>query len=836
MSNDENVCFTPEQLIYLINSFYSHETQNRYETEQMLSKWVQSPSSMPTAFEIIRSSSNEKLRFFAACSFHYLITNNIHYLSSENVFELVDLFISFIINNQDRIDSPDTKAILTSLANIIGLFNNIIEMLIKALPREIFLILIGILTEELSNSSFIEKFNQNRQIDLLLGQMSDLIYNFFANSSFSLHWSQSFSKFFVYYKKPIYCLPFLDKIEKMTLDRSLFQSFLSIFYESFQLDFRIDESTFIFNTNLAKIAVIFIENNPCYASDIWTTIFDYPRSFLLSNSRIEFTEPLFQSFIQNLTIFCDESYCFNKILDSFASLISSPNNDAEFYPDELRTKHILTFIEALSFLYNERSSQRLGFSIEKVSNRFYHSKFSDDVKKYIISQQLSPGIFRLYNTQLFSEKDSEILNQVINSILNINEIPIEAIQFINSKIVCTDIVIPFLKQIIQLCMSMMKVYEDVSIETLKNLSDYHPQEMIHFSYDLSLSLLPFISNFQLNNQVFLILLFFNILTPDDSSKLMIIKEQILQECKEAVQSSDLTKVKNMIVFVSNLYCEFSMIENQFFVEFMTQLFPLIFHELVPISMTHNVQIQDCLCLFIKNASERCIVLPQIEDQEQKLKALIESEMYHEIFQWLFSIMSQCLCGGHFTVLTSFEIHPFNEIFQIISQIGPNDNSQIIQKMLDYIEKVYSGNSEQLWPVIHPHFFILFLNSKHLKVVISTLHFLRKIIITSNEIKMLAMQAVACKMAMIEWLKNDFLIFESIKTLCVLINQSKEMFDNYVQIMSSLLPRLDYSDDYFQKIWDISKSNIVNIETMKYSTNFSQIKESLFNIIFLNRSV
>lgn len=145
------------------------------------------------------------------------------------------------------------------------------------------------------------------------------------------------------------------------------------------------------------------------------------------------------------------------------------------------------------------------------------------------------------------------------------------------------------------------------------------------------------------------------------------------------ESSDLTQVKKVIVFLSNLYNGLSTIENQLIIDFMTKLLPSVFHVLLAVAMVPDFDLQDTLSQLTQNASLKCIDFLQTDDPQKRQKILIEGELYSEIFQWLFSMMYHYLCNLHFTVLMSFQIQPFNDILKIISQISPNDNAQILKK-------------------------------------------------------------------------------------------------------------------------------------------------------------
>ncbi|KAK8898394.1 hypothetical protein M9Y10_000679 [Tritrichomonas musculus] len=112
-----------------------------------------------------------------------------------------------------------------------------------------------------------------------------------------------------------------------------------------------------------------------------------------------------------------------------------------------------------------------------------------------------------------------------------SEIPIESIQIIQFKLMKTEIVIPYIGHLIHFLMGTIGKHSDASIQTLKELSECHPSELAIFSHDMSLSLLPLLPHFSLDNQQRLIQLFFNIFTTDDQAKLETIKDRILLNCE-----------------------------------------------------------------------------------------------------------------------------------------------------------------------------------------------------------------------------------------------------------------------------------------------------------------
>lgn len=580
------------------------------------------------------------------------------------------------------------------------------------------------------------------------------------------------------------------------------------------------------------MAVSFAIDQPDYACDIWSTIFDYSRRFFLNADRIEFNESLFQSFFENIPNFYEESETFCKVLQNFTNLISSVNDDVDFYPDELRAKSILTFVSLLIHLYDQKSIQTIGCYIEKAVNRLAKTRFCDIVKQFVISQPLSSAIFLMLRTNLFSEIDFEFFIQILNQMFTFSEIPIESIQFIRSKLLKTEVIIPYIGQLIHFLMGTIGKHPDASIQTLKELSECHPSELTIFSHDMSQSLLPLLPHFSLDNQQRLIQLFFNIFTTDDQAKLETIKDQILLNCESAIESSDLTQVKKVIVFLSNLYHDLSAIENQLIIDFMTKLLPSVFHVLLAVATVPDFDLQDTLSQLIQNASLKCIVFPQTDDPQQRQKILIEGEMYGEIFQWLFTMMNHYLCDLHFTVLMSFQIRPFNDILKIISQIGPNDNAQVIEEMLDYISSCFSGNSDELWSLIPPQFFIVFLDSTQLAVAALILHFFRMLQINSEEVKSMILNAIISKTTNDQWYSNNSLLFDSIKTVAVFINQNKNIFDLYIQLMNSAFPKIP-QNYYFKELWRLSQENLDVIEEMKFSPRSDYIKGELQDIIFMN---
>lgn len=834
MTEKGELQLTIDQLTQQLNLLYSDESQKYQEIGQQISNFFISPASIPISFEIIRSSNDERLRFFAACSFRYFIFEDIKLFSQENLLEMANLFGSFIMNNQNRINSPDTKYVILSLADLCGIFTNLIDTSFKLFPPEIFLTLMGSLTCELKENKYNDKYNRDSHIEDAVSKYIDTIYQYFADTPFNILWAQSFSQLFAFFRLTKYCVPFLEKIALMTQDQLYFKSFIDFVEQAFQIDYFDEENKpqLFFHSNIAQLAINFLKANPNYASTIWSYIFDYSNSFLLSNDQIEFSEAVFQSFFDSLPLFFDDSEGFTAAVEKFTVLIlTSDNEDYHiFYPAELRIKNIISLINALIILYNKNGNDKVSICIILSMNRLNNCPFRDHVKQFIASQQLSPAIFLMLSSLLFTDKDSELLLTVFNQIFEISDVPIESLHFIKAKLLSTEFIIPHIQKLIQFCLNILDKNPEVAIGTLKTLAVHHSTYIIPYSYDLSQSLLPIIPHFTLDQQRLLIQFFFHIFTPSDLDKLMTIQNQIIQTCSVAVLSQDLNRINGVLTkLLANLYANFNQGVKQFIVDFMAQLLPVVFHEFAPISSLPPLQ--DSLCQLIRNAgTEKCIVFPQIEDRGQKQNELINGGMYTEIFQWLFSMMNQDLCSSHFTVLTAFQIYPFPELLQIISRIGPNENSSIIQEMLDYLKIVFQENSDDLWPLIPSDFFISFFASGRSSVDSTLLKFFRDIHIKSNDVKLHLMEAFIARIALSNFEFSSSAQIEMIKTLAVLINGDKSLYESYVQMMASAFPIIDQNNKYFALLWEKANLSQDKIELLK-NYQLLDICKELRNIIF-----
>lgn len=153
-------------------------------------------------------------------------------------------------------------------------------------------------------------------------------------------------------------------------------------------------------------------------------------------------------------------------------------------------------------------------------------------------------------------------------------------------------------------------------------------------------------------------------------------------------------------------------------------------------------------------------------------------------------------------------------------------------MLDYISSCFSGNSDDLWSLIPPQFFIVFLDSTQLTVAALILHFFRMIQINSEEVKSMILNAIISKTTNDQWYTNNSLLFDSIKTAAVFINQNKNIFDLYIKLMNFVFPEIP-QNYYFKELWRLSQENLDVIEEMKFSPRSDYIKGELQDIIFMN---
>lgn len=834
----ENEELTIEQLTEYVESFYSQQGEDHQDINQILTNWVQSPSSITTAFEIIQSSKNKKLRFIAACCFHYFIKYNSHLFSEDNLLEMANLFGSFIMENQNRIDSEDTSNILVSLAELCGIIPQFIEESLKMFPPEIFLILIGNLTEEICDQYFRSKFDMYNQIDKIIEELRDTIYQYFLDTPFNIHWAKSFYQFFKHFGKPIYCIPFFDKIEMMTQNQDYFNFFEKIFSEAFDLSYDDDGSAFEFNTQIAQIGVPFAVNNPDHAAIIWNSMFkstDY--TFFLSEDRVEFTEPIIESFYQSIPAFYDDD-TFLQTIQSFIELISTIDPLAK-YPDELWIKHICAFIELLIDLYNEKRDEKMDKCIKFINSfNSQKSKYFEQIKEFIISHPLNPALFLIYCTQLFSyDNDNELRAQIISQTFELVEIPYEALSFLKKYFHELKSNESYVQRFIQLNMDILESNADESTNTLRYLSSYYNEVLIPLKYDLSTSLFPIIPELNFSNQLNLILMFLNILSEDDLDKFEIIQNHLLQYCSSAVMTSDIKVVDIAINKMKDLYTDY-MPKEDFAAshDFMRKLLPLVFHEFAPAASAEDNNIQDSLSDLILHAvNSKCVDFPETEDEDERRTLLIESDMYSEIFQWLFTMMNQSLCAGHFVVLKSFMIQPFPEILNVISIIEPNENNRTIQEMIAYVRDTCNKDSNKIFSIIPISFFFSFFSSNMSGVVCCVIKFFRDIKNITNDVKQLIMQEIIQNSVTENWIKIDDIINESIKTLASLVAGDQEVFEIYVGLMTSFFDPLDPNRIYFEKLWEYSQLKPEKIENITKMAHLNDVKADLRNIIYSHQS-
>lgn len=831
MSENEQV-LTYEQLTELVKLFYMDDNPNREEIDQILNNWYTSPSSIPTSFEIIRSSNNESLRFFAAKCLRYFIINHIDSFSEENIEDMANLFSEFILENQNRVDSADTKYIMISLADLCGIFSQLIDSAIKTFPPDIFLYILGLLAEEAEEPYYHALYNADNHISDYINQFKDIIYQYLSEAPYSSLWAQSFQRAFHFFLKPIDCIPFLDKLEIMSQDETNYSSFIKIFIDSFGLDHS-DEATYEFNTLIAQIAINFAINNPNFATFIWKTIFDFDPSFILSEDKIEFSEPIIELFLESIPNFNEDEDLKNAI-EKFAEILSTPFNFIK-YPDDLILKHILKFIEMLINGYNEKRSQIMAICIYCV-NKFNNGQFLDEIKEFIVSQPITPAVFLLYRSQLFnvsddekSENDNDLIFQVIDYIFELSEVPVEAFVFLRGKVIFTSLIKPYIERFIQLCLNLLEEYTTDSIESLKTLSICHTEEISPYSYDLSVTLMPILPQLNFTDQATLIIFFFNIITPADTESLGMIRDLILQTCSSMIESSDIENFKVTIHFLKRLFSDFPS-SNDLIKEFMCEMLPLIFHELTPIALEHEDIIQDNLCGLILSASN-CIVFPDSEDAEERQQLFLATETYSEIFEWIFTIINQFLCSGHLTVLSVLKIQPTPEIIEIISHIEPNDHHEIITELFKYFQFISNSNSEKLWCIIPFEFIINFMNSDNTDVISSLLLFFRRLNNISIEIKSEIMQNIINRSATKDWIKKNYMLYEYIKTIAVLIGGNEDVFNLYCEHMASFFPYLEnVKGKFFEQLWALSKVTKNKIEIINSYGYSNNIKDDLLNII------
>lgn len=832
----ENEELTIEQLTEFVESFYSQQGADHQDINQILTNWVQSPSSIPTAFEIIQSSQNKKMRFIAACCFHYFIKYKSDLFTEDNLLEMANLFGSFIMENQNRIDSEDTSDILVSLSELCGIIPQFIEESLKMFPPEIFLILIGNLTEEISDQYFRSKFDMNNQIDKIIDELKDTIYQYFLDTPFNIHWAKSFYQFFKHYQNPIFCIPFFDKIEMMAQDQDYFNFFEKIFAEAFDLTYDDDGSTLEFNTQIAQIGVPFAINNPEHAAIIWNSMFQsLDCTFFLSEDRVEFTEPIIESFYQSIPAFYDDD-TFLQTIQSFINLISTVDPLAR-YPDELWIKHICVFIELLVDLYNEKRDEKMNTCINLI-NGFNSSKYFGQIKEFIISHPLSPALFLIYCTQLFSyANDYELRLQIISQTFELVEIPYEALSFLKKYFDEMKSNESYVQRFIQLDMDILESNTKESINTLRYISSLYSEVLIPLKYDLSTSLFPIIPELNFSDQLNLIIMFLNILSEDDMDKFETIQNHLLQYCSSAVMTSDTKAVDIAINNMKELYIMYSPKEG--FVashDFMRKLLPQIFHEFAPAASAEDNNIQDSLSSLISHATDsKCVDFPETDDEDERRTLLFESDMYSEIFQWLLTMINQYLCSGHFVVFNDFKIQPFPEILNVISKIDLSENTKTIEEMFSYVRDTCNKDSTKIFSIIPISFFFGFFGSDRSAVVCCAIKFFRDIKNIANDEKQLIFQEIIQNSVTENWITTNDITDESIKTLASLVAGDQEVFEIFVGLMTSFFDPLDPNRIYFEGLWKYSQLEPSKIENITKMAQINDVKADLRNIIYSHQS-
>lgn len=838
MSEDEET-LTIEQLTELTRLFLETKDKEHEEVDKVLRQWVETPSSIPTAFEIIQSSEIENLRFIAACCLHYFIKLKADIFSEENLLDMANLFADFIMKNKNRLDAQDTTDILVSLADICVIFPLFIEQVLKMFPPDIFLALIGMVTEEVDDINLKIKFKTSNQVDNIIEQLKDTVYQYFTETPFTKNWAKSFCQFFRTYKKAAYCIPFLERIEMMAQDQNFFNNFISIVTETFSIrDDGEDTQLYEFNTAIVQIAVPFALNNSNHAALIWKSIFGFSAFFFFSEDRIEFTNFVVESFFQSIPSFYDDDI-FVPTIESFVELTYNTADQLIKYPDELWLKYILTFIGVIIDLYNEDQDKK----IEGSFNQYCNCKFVTEIQEFIISQPISPGTCLLYSSNIFS-KGKATRTQIFDQIFQLPEIPYQAFKFIKKYFneIQNE---SYVQRFIQAILDSLDSHTNESTLTLRFLSN--TSDLLKpLTYDLSTALLPILQNFSLKDQSNLIIMFLNILSENDSDKIETIKNQVLQVCSLAIESSELDKVKKAMNFVQRIFDNFKLRKEKespsIINNFMRELLPLSFHEFAPIATHEDVNIQESLCnIIVAAAQSKCIVFPESKDEDERRNLLIESDPYGEILQWLFSIINQYLCSGHFKVISCFKIKPFPEVLNAISQIEPKENSTTVSEMIDYILSSYEVQTEvsltithpaeQIFSVIPVEFFYNLFNSDSRDTVCKILVFFREIKVDSIELRKSIMKEIITKY--IDWISEDIVLTDTIKTLAVLISGSEENFSLYLELMTSAFDQLEVNGPYFTNLWKICQKSKYQIEDINKKAPLSETVNDLKCIISSN---
>ncbi|OHT09738.1 hypothetical protein TRFO_21253 [Tritrichomonas foetus] len=789
---------TLEQLTQLVEVLYSQQENQELvnQVNVIINQWKLSPSAIPMSFTILSSSENFKLCFTAAVVFRFYIHFHFEKFSQENITQMYQLFLGYLIKRQN-IESPDYTSVLLSLTDLCLVIPDFIPNTVNSLPPPVLGNFFQYLIEDLSTEkTVIIKYGNFPKTDAVIKELIPEVFKFINTQPFSENWARQLATVYqcdqAQNPKLIitYISDYQEKINLMAQTPSCHKHFYSLFHTSLLLDPMTCEVTYHFNIQLIQFALNFASANPYFMVDILSDIFQMPHDFLYQESQIEFTSSIFEYFFANLPNFQIDNDFF-QIIQSFVTLISV--RDATYqYPEELRVKYIYALLTFVVESINQNRFDEVGKTkLDRIITPLADSYNIEVFGNFIFSQPQTIGLYFLLSATSFIQHiDDPKKTEILNQIFLLPEIPFEALSVI-FKISSSALIKPYIQKIVQLCFSLFHSHQDLPIRILKLLSFAHTEEMSVYAFDIFKAITPILHEFSFNIQTLLMTIIFNLFgSLNDTSHFEFIQNYIFRLLNEALKTENLENISNSINFISGLYKNFNQLRFDLNHQFMTQLFPSIFEQLSPILLIPSDIIQERICLFINDAAiAKCI------------------QNYSIVLQWIETMLSNFAIGNYFSVLSILEQPPTDPILGFISKLTPNDNAQIIQEVFRYLSSIFHLVSANFFKVIPPEFLFSFLSSDQSTVVIFTLELLGNVISESNNemLQQSLLQLIVEGFSSPFWVSYHDIQNAAFKSLAKIILRNENMKGILVNLMNAKYPtNTNDIQSFYQKLAPLSQ--------------------------------
>ena len=809
---------TVEQLESIFNLFISSpDPSTKVILNDFLTNLMNDSSIIPLAFQILQTSKNENSCFYAALCFHDFFLNHYEVFTEENIIQLSDLFQAFILNNNDRLAAPDTTYAIISLADLCIINLELMILTLDKFPPEVFLAFFCLLQEEKEqhNIKFLKYEEKYKKFnDFFENQLPGIIYNYLDNTPFSFTWANALLHVFSSHQKTCNIIKYFDYIVQMTQNQDMHSLFLKIFSVALNLDFGEDQPTEQFNTQIIPIAVDFSIANPQYAIVIWELIFQYSGLFYFRDTQMQLTWQLNNIFFSNIDDFCEESELFMQLLVQYSQFITI-DDFSYTIPDDFRSQSI---------------TKLLGYLISKISQGFFFPKFQDFIHlivnnlnnykddihtciNYLMSLQPSVGFYAIINSKILNELDEKLQVNILENLFLTPEIPKTGLFFID-MLTFGNVIDPYIEKIVQICLNSLSPSDNEAPLLINKLSKLKTDKMVKYADELYTSIFPHLSQLTFTSQKFIIIAFFNLfVAKNDCTNLVEISNYIIHTCSRAVQSDDIVYFKSFMHFIISLFGDYNQMVGVALDEYMKELFSALFQHLSPLLLIPQIEIQEGIASFVCKGIEKKLVVN-----------------FDIIGQWIQEMLKVYPVYYHIYILSLVPIPPSDIILQFILHLTINDNAQILTEVFRYLNVIYDTIPEvsvHFWEVFLPQFLFSFIYSSQADVVSSILDLLGKVTSSNNQIKYEFIKILVANASNFSWLSNTTLYNDYIKTIIITINQDKEVFEAYSQLMNEAYPiHTDKIDNFYRSIMEKSRSSVNSIKNFQYMVISNQLKDHL----------